>query len=85
VLHAATGFVNLMAAVVEVDTCAILFCGPVTPYYDVTTVGNDPVRLTIEEWRKTLLKDGGAAHQPPWIAPVWYTGGTRTLVGPPSF
>ena len=54
VLHAATGYVNLMTVAVEIDSCITLFVGPVGSYYDVVTSSESPRRLNDEEWEGEL-------------------------------
>jgi len=69
VLHAASGLVNLMAVVVELDTCTSVFVGPVGSYYDVVTVDpNSPVRLTDEEWTTALDSSSAWVVRPQWAS-----------------
>jgi hypothetical protein len=64
VLHAATGYVNLMAVIVEADSCPMIFVGPVGSYYDVTTEDPaSPQRLTDQEWSTKI----SAAKRPSWM------------------
>jgi hypothetical protein len=66
VLHVATGRVNLMATVVEIDSCKTVFVGPVSSYYDViTTDPSTPQRLTDETW-SGMLDSAKAGARPSW-------------------
>jgi hypothetical protein len=66
VFHAATGYVNFMAVVVELDTCKSVFVGPVGSYYDVTTSASSPERINDQEWEEILYKHGPEAVRPSW-------------------
>jgi hypothetical protein len=64
VLHAATGYVNLMAVIIEADSCPMAFVGPVGSYYDVMTENpTTPERLTDQEWSAKI----SAAKRPSWM------------------
>jgi hypothetical protein len=66
VLHVATGRVNLMAAVIDIDSCKTVFLGPVSSYYDViTTDPTTPQRLTDETW-SGMLDSAKAGPRPSW-------------------
>jgi len=71
VLHAATGYINLMAVVVEVDSCKSIYLGPVGSYYDVVTTSASPQRMTDEEWIGRL-DSGTAGPRPVWTASFLY-------------
>jgi hypothetical protein len=71
ILHAAAGFVQLMGAVIQLDTCTAFFVGPVGSYYDVVTVGAPAARLSKEEWQQRLLRDPTIAR-PSWCAEFLY-------------
>jgi len=70
VLHAATGYINLMTVAVDIDSCVSLFVGPVGSYYDVTTSGDSPVRLDDEQWEEELgmemNRGQSMAKRPSW-------------------
>jgi hypothetical protein len=72
VFHAATGRVNLMAVVVDIDTCKTVFVGPVSSYYDViTTDPATPRRLTDETW-EGMLDSAKAGPRPSWTGSFLY-------------
>ncbi len=68
VLHAATGYVNLMAVIVEADSCPMVFVGPVGSYYDVTTEGSSPQRLTDSQWPEKIA----ATKRPQWMDQILF-------------
>jgi hypothetical protein len=87
VLHAATGFVNLMSVVVQMDTSAVWFVGPVTPYYDVTTSGSSPNRIDADQWREALLSCSSQPSHEKYLVPTWRTAvdGGSPLVKRPAW
>jgi len=73
VLHAATGSVNLMAVIVEADTCPMVFVGPVGSYYDViTTDPKDPKRLNDEDWATMIRTQPTTVARPQWMNQILY-------------
>ncbi len=72
VWHGASGYINLMAVIVERSGTPTLYIGPVGSYYDVTTVsGSNPVRLTRDEWRSSIKAGGGIPTMPEAKRPGW--------------
>ncbi len=68
VLHAATGLVNIMAVVVELNDCNMVFAGPVGSFYDVITSDSSaPERLNDEEWEKAISENQDIVKRPDWI------------------
>lgn len=76
VLHAATGYINLMTVAVEIDSCISLYVGPVGSYYDVTTSADSPRRLNDDEWEQALLDIDPQlvplVRRPAWMAGISY-------------
>ncbi len=73
VVHGATGYINLMAVVVELDTCKAVFVGPVGSFYDVITSDPQaPIRINDEEWEKQLSEDAVKPERPIWMKEVMY-------------
>lgn len=67
VVHAATGYVNLVAAVIETPLCPVLFVGPSAAFYEpVTASAEAPLRLDASDWEKRLLTRDSLAVPPAW-------------------
>jgi hypothetical protein len=66
VLHAATGYVNLMATIVKLKDCTALFVGPTMTYYDVLTDSISLNRIDDTQW-ESMLK----TKDPKVVAPTW--------------
>jgi hypothetical protein len=72
VLHAATGYVNLMGAAIRLKDCTSLFVGPTGTFYDVTTDSLPFQRLDDEQWENMLIRKDAKVKAPGWTESIRY-------------
>ncbi|MEO7425147.1 MAG: DUF3160 domain-containing protein [Fibrobacteria bacterium] len=72
VLHAATGYVNLMGAAIRLKDCTSLFVGPTGTFYDVVTDSIPFQRLNDDAWEEMLKRKDAKVKPPAWTESIRY-------------
>jgi hypothetical protein len=72
VLHAATGYVNLMGAAIRLKDCTSLFVGPTGTFYDVVTDSIPFKRLDDGQWEQMLIRKDPKVKPPVWTESIRY-------------
>lgn len=72
VLHAATGYVNLMGAAIRLKECTSLFVGPTGTFYDVVTDSIPFKRLDDQQWEQMLIRKDPKVKPPVWTESIRY-------------